>query len=236
MSAAVMTVEWHDFADGEELAVALASDISARLADAVRLRGEAVLAVSGGTTPVKLFEALSKHDIDWACVMVTLVDERFVPPENPRSNERLVHEHLLKNNAGKAKFVGLYVPAPTVEDAARAAEARIDALPVPFDVVVLGMGTDGHTASFFPGGDRLAEAIDPQSDTLVLPMQAEGAGEPRLTLTLPAITEARFIVLHIEGAAKRKVLERALEPGEETAMPIRAVLNHAAVPVQVYWA
>ncbi|WP_110748075.1 6-phosphogluconolactonase [Phyllobacterium leguminum] len=231
-----MTVEWHDFADGAELAAALASQVAVRLGDAVRAGGTAVLAVSGGTTPVKLFEALSQQDIDWARVTVTLVDERFVSPESGRSNERLVHEHLLKDNAGKAKFVGLYSPASTAEAAAIAANARIDDLPRPFDVVILGMGTDGHTASFFPGGDRLAEAIDPGSKALVLPMQAEGAGEPRLTLTLPVIAEARFIVLHIEGAAKREVLERALEPGPETEMPIRAVLNHAVTPVQVYWA
>lgn len=231
-----MTIEWHDFANAEELAVALATQIAARLGDAVRDRGEAVLAVSGGTTPVKLFEALSQHDIDWACVSVTLVDERFVPPESGRSNERLVHTHLLKDDAGKAKFVGLYSDAPNAETAALAAETRIAALGRPFDVVILGMGTDGHTASFFPGGDRLDQAIDAQGKALVLPMRAEGAGEPRLTLTLPVIAQARFIVLHIEGAAKREVLDRALEAGEETAMPIRAVLNHAQTPVQVFWA
>ncbi|YBV98456.1 6-phosphogluconolactonase [Phyllobacteriaceae bacterium JZ32] len=231
-----MAIEWHDFASGAELAVALAAQIAARLAEAVRANGQAVLAVSGGTTPVKLFEALSQHDIDWASVTVTLVDERFVPPEDGRSNEQLVHTHLLKDNAGKAKFVGLYNPALVAETAAIAAANRIDALPRPFDVVILGMGTDGHTASFFPGGDRLDQAIDPQAKALVLPMLAEGAGEPRLTLALPVIAEARFIVLHIEGAAKREVLARALAGGEETEMPVRAVFNHAQTPVHVFWA
>lgn len=231
-----MAIEWHDFASGAELAVALAAQIAARLAEAVRANGQAVLAVSGGTTPVKLFEALSQHDIDWASVTVTLVDERFVPPEDGRSNERLVHTHLLKDNAGKAKFVGLYNPAMVAETAAIAAANRIDALPRPFDVVILGMGTDGHTASFFPGGDRLDQAIDPQGKALVLPMLAEGAGEPRLTLALPVIAEARFIVLHVEGAAKREVLARALEGGEEPEMPVRAVFNHAQTPVHVFWA
>ncbi|WP_420959441.1 6-phosphogluconolactonase [Brucella sp. IR073] len=231
-----MAIEWHEFADSAALASALSAEIAARLDKAVRERGEAVLAVSGGTTPVALFEALSQHDIDWASVTVTLVDERLVPPDNARSNERLVRTHLLKAKAGKAKFIGLYNAAPTPEEAAKAADDWIAALSMPFDVVVLGMGTDGHTASFFPGGDRLGDAIDPQGTALVLPMQAEGAGEPRLTLTLPVIVEARFIVLHIEGAAKREVLTRAMETGTETEMPIRAVLNHAATPVQVYWA
>ncbi|GGA78676.1 6-phosphogluconolactonase [Brucella endophytica] len=231
-----MAIEWHEFANSAALASALSAEIAARLDKAVRERGAAVLAVSGGTTPVALFEALSQHDIDWASVTVTLVDERLVPPDNARSNEKLVRTHLLKDKAGKAKFIGLYNAAPSPEEAAKAADDRIAALPRPFDVVVLGMGTDGHTASFFPGGDRLRDAIDPQGEALVLPMQAEGAGEPRLTLTLPVIAEARFIVLHIEGAAKREVLTRAVEPGTETEMPVRAVLNHAHTPVQVYWA
>ncbi|RCS25169.1 6-phosphogluconolactonase [Phyllobacterium salinisoli] len=231
-----MAVEWHDFASSRDLAEALSAQIAACLTDGIKANGQAVLAVSGGTTPIALFEALSQQDIDWSGVTVTLVDERFVSPESERSNERLVHTHLLKDNAAQAKFVGLYNPALVAETAAIAAANRIDALSRPFDVVVLGMGTDGHTASFFPGGDRLDQAIDPESKALVLPMLAEGAGEPRLTLTLPVIAEARFIVLHIEGAAKREVLARAMQEGEETEMPIRAVLNHAQTPVHVFWA
>ncbi|PRD41226.1 6-phosphogluconolactonase [Phyllobacterium phragmitis] len=231
-----MVIERHDFANGADLAEALASQIAARLADAIQANGQAVLAVSGGTTPIALFEALSQQDIDWSGVAVTLVDERFVPPEDGRSNERLVHTHLLKDNGAQAKFVGLYNPALVAETAAIAAANRIDALSRPFDVVVLGMGTDGHTASFFPGGDRLDQAIDPEGKALVLPMQATSAGEPRLTLTLPVIAEARFIVLHIEGAAKREVLARAMEEGDETEMPIRAVLNQAQTTVHVFWA
>lgn len=231
-----MTIERHDFDNGGELAEALATAIADRLAEAVATRHSAVIAVSGGTTPLRLFDALSRKDIDWSGVTVTLVDERFVAPDNERSNEKLVREHLLRNNAAQAKFVGLYNPTATAETAALAAASRISALHQPFDVVVLGMGNDGHTASFFPGGDRLEQAIDPDGKALVLPMQAEGAGESRLTLTLPVLANAGLIVLHIEGTAKQDVFEKALSGIDETEMPVRAMLRHAQTPVQVYWA
>jgi 6-phosphogluconolactonase len=103
-------------------------------------------------------------------------------------------------------------------------------------VVVLGMGTDGHTASFFPGGTTLAQVTDPACPASVMAIEAPDAGEPRLTLTLPRIIEAGLLVLHIEGEAKRAVLASALEPGPEQAMPVRAVLRQAKRPLEIYWA
>lgn len=230
-----MSIERHDFTSGTELAQALSEAIANRLAAAIAERGHATLAVSGGTTPMKLFEVLSRKMIDWTAVTITLVDERFVSADNERSNERLVREHLLRDHAGVAKFVGLYNPATTVENAALAAASRIDALHRPFDVVVLGMGNDGHTASFFPKADRLDQAIDPATRALVLPIHAEGAGEKRLTLTLPLIVEADMLVLHIEGAAKQATLEKALSGDDATEMPVRAVFRNARKPIQIYW-
>ena len=229
-----MNIERHDFTSGTELAQALSEAIATQLAAAIAERGQAVLAVSGGTTPLRLFEILSRRAIDWNAVTITLVDERFVPVDSDRSNEKLVRDHLLRDNAGVAKFVGLY-NAATVEAAALAAANRIDALHRPFDVVVLGMGNDGHTASFFPGGDRLDQAIDPDTRALVLPIHAEGAGEKRLTLTLPLIVGAGMLVLHIEGAAKQATLEKALAGNDEMEMPVRAVFHHARTPIQLYW-
>lgn len=230
-----MSIERHDFTSGTELAQALSEAIANKLNAAIAERGQATLAVSGGTTPLRLFEVLSRKMIDWNLVTITLVDERFVPVESDRSNEKLVREHLLRDHAGVAKFVGLYNPAATVETAALAAASRIDALRQPFDVVVLGMGNDGHTASFFPGADRLDQAINPKTRALVLPIHAEGAGEKRLTLTLPIIAEADMLVLHIEGAAKQATLEKALSGDDENEMPVRAVFHHARTPIQLYW-
>ena len=226
----------NSFADGDALAEALASAVATRLAEACTQQGAAVLAVSGGTTPARLFGILSHMQLPWSKVTVTLIDERFVPPTSDRSNQRLVSELLLQNEAAAANFVGLYNHAPDAEHGARIAGEAIGRLGQPFDVSILGMGSDGHTASFFPGGDHLSEAISPEQRALVLPMRAEGAGEPRLTLTLPVIVESRFVALHIEGAAKMTVLEKALADGSVTDMPIRAILRHEPITLEIFWA
>ncbi|UXN61138.1 6-phosphogluconolactonase [Phyllobacterium zundukense] len=226
----------NSFADGNALAEALASTVAARLADAVEARGKAVLAVSGGTTPARFFKTLSLKDLPWDKITITLVDERFVPPTSDRSNQKLVTEMLLQNKAAQANFIGLYNEAPNVEEGAKMAAQAIAKLGQPFDAVILGMGGDGHTASFFPGGDRLSDAISPEQPALVLPMHAEGAGEPRLTLTLPVIVNARFVALHIEGAGKRTTLEAALRRGATTDMPIRALLRYEPIELEIFWA
>lgn len=231
-----MSIERHDFGNGTDLAQALAAAIAAKLDEAIRSRGHAILAVSGGTTPHRMFEVLSRQNIDWNQVTITLVDERFVPTTHERSNERLVRDLLLRNQAGVARFVGLYNPTATVETATIPAANRISALTQPFDVVVLGMGLDGHTASFFPEGDRLDQALDPKEKALVLSMQAEGAGEGRLTLTLPIIAKAKEIFMHIEGQDKMDVWEKALAGDDQMEMPVRAVIQTAKAPIQLYWA
>jgi 6-phosphogluconolactonase len=225
-----------DFADGQELAEALADRVAAALTLAITARGTATLAVSGGNTPKAFFAALSKQPIAWDKVTVTLVDERMVPVSHERSNHRLASLHLLQNRAAEAGFVPLYNSKGDATEVAQAASAAIDQLALPFDVVVLGMGTDGHTASFFPGGTTLDAVTDPACRQSVMAIEAPGAGEPRLTLTLPRIVEAGLLVLHIEGEQKKAVLAKALGAGPEADMPVRAVLRHAKTPVEIYWA
>ena len=226
----------HDYADRAQLAEALASGVAAKLAGGIATRGHATLAVSGGSTPRRFFGALSEADLDWGSVMVLLVDERLVPPEHARANAGLVRRHLLQGRAARARFVPYVVDAHTPAECARLSQAAFEQGGHRLDACVLGMGTDGHTASFFPGGDMLAEALDPSAVAKVLPMFAEAAGEPRLTLTLGPILGARFVALHIEGAEKRAVLERALGGGDVGAMPVRAVLRQDRTPVHVFWA
>lgn len=224
------------FETGAELADALATRVAGALTAAIKARGRATLAVSGGSTPKTFFVALSKLPIAWEQVTVTLVDERMVPTSNERSNHRLASLFLLQNRAAEAGFVPLYAANGDARTMAIAAAEKIDALALPLDVVVLGMGTDGHTASFFPGGTTLAAVTDPACSQSVMAIEAPGAGEPRLTLTLPRIVEAGLIVLHIEGDEKHSVLSRALEAGPEAEMPVRAVLCHARTPVEIFWA
>jgi 6-phosphogluconolactonase len=225
---------WHEFASSEALAAGFSATVAKVLSEAVAARGKATLAVSGGTTPGLFFRTLSREKLDWAKVTVTLVDERFVPEDSPRSNAGLVAANLLQNEAAAATFVGLYSPAGNAQSAAQRANDAIGRAVLPLDAVILGMGSDGHTASFFPDANNLAALLDPNAHANVLSVHAPSGIEPRLTLTLPRIAEAGFIALHIEGAEKRRVLEAALDG--EPHLPVRAVFDHAKVPVQIFWA
>lgn len=230
-----MSLERHDFADRQALADALAGSVAGDLAAGIARRGSAALAVSGGSTPGLFFAALSAHaEIDWHKVVVTLVDERWVDEASDRSNARLVKENLLRGPASRARFVPLHVPSAEPDASALQAVARnLADVPMPFDAVVLGMGSDGHTASFFPGGDTLEAALaDPGP---VISIRAPGAGEPRITLTLPRLLATKALYLHIEGGQKARVLETALGDGPMAEMPVRAVLRQIERPVAVYW-
>lgn len=229
-------IQQHTFADPSALAGALAHAVADDLRAALAERDTASLALSGGNTPKAFMQALALQELDWPCVMVTLVDERWVPESSDRSNAALVRSHFLHGPAAQTRFVPLYRDAPEPESAIGEIEDALAMLPSPFDAVVLGMGNDGHTASFFPGGDHLAAALDPATAAVVLPMRAPDAGEPRITLTLPPILAARRLYLHIEGASKQEVLAQAISgEGQGAAYPIRSVLEHARPLVQIYW-
>jgi 6-phosphogluconolactonase len=217
-----------EFVNGEELATGLVDWTAGRLRGSIAARGVALLIVSGGKSPARFFDRLSNVDLDWTRVAITLADERRVADDSSRSNARLVRERLLRNRAEAASFTPLAdVRLPEDQELA-AASARIANLPMPADVVVLGMGDDGHTASWFPGADGLAEAMDPAARQLVAPIVAPDAPEPRLTLTGRVILRARAIALEIQGEAKLATFAAALAPGPEEAMPVRAVLRGAA--------
>jgi 6-phosphogluconolactonase len=223
-----------DFADGEELAPAFAEWTAGKLRAAIAERGAALLVVSGGKTPELFFEKLSTQLLDWTRVAITLADERRVPDDSPRSNARLVREALLRNHATVAAFIPLADARLTESQELVAASARLASLPLPADVVVLGMGDDGHTASWFPGAEGLAEAMDAGARQLVAPIQAPGAPEPRLTLTGRVILRARAIALLIEGQDKLCTLAKALEDGPADAMPIRTVLRGAGERLEIF--
>jgi 6-phosphogluconolactonase len=226
--------ERRDFADGATLAAAFAQWTAKLLQNGVDERGEALLIVSGGTTPARFFAALAAQPIDWTRVTVTPADERCVPDDSPRSNARLIRETLLRGHAAAARFAPLADSRLSPDQELAAANARIADLPLPADLVVLGMGEDGHTASWFPGADNLAEAINPGARALVVRINAPGAPEPRLTLSARVILRARALALQIEGPAKLATLERALGSGPVEQMPVRAALREAADRLTIF--
>src|SRR5690606_28014454 len=129
--------DWRVFASSDALAEALADDVARALGAAIDRRGQAFLAVSGGTTPKLFFRALSRQKLDWEKVTVIPVDERFVPETSPRSNAALIRNSLLTDEAAAARFVPLFHAAETVEDAATRAAAALASLPWPLDVAIL---------------------------------------------------------------------------------------------------
>lgn len=218
-------------------AEALAGRVADLLRQAISQRAKAALVVSGGSTPAPFFDALSRQELDWGRVTVTLADERWVPPDHEASNEGLVRRHLLRNRAESAELLGLYTGHGSAADAQQVCSERLERnVALPFDAVVLGMGKDGHCASLFPRAEGLKEAVDPDSKRLCAAVRPASAPHQRMTLTLNALLSSRNIFLLITGAEKLDVLERALAPGPPEEMPIRYVLRRSRPPVAVFFA
>ena len=222
-----------------ELAQRLAAWIGLRLHQAIEQRGHAVLAVSGGKSPVPLFEALRAQPLDWSRVSITLVDERCVPHDHPDSNTALVRAHLLQQGAAAASFVPWFdaLPDPLDDKAlqalADAASQRLAREPWPWDLAILGMGEDGHTASLFPHAPGLQQALHASGPVAwTRPLNAPHA---RLTLTLPALLATRELVLPLIGPAKLRVYQQA-RLSEDDTLPISLVLHQHQTPVQVWLA
>lgn len=204
----------------EELALKIIKDLQ----ESILKKDSASLLVSGGNTPKPLFEKLSSIDFQWEKVTIALVDERWLDPTHCQSNENLVKKFLLKNHASKASFVGMYgfnKEALACEQLCTETYKNF----YPFDVVILGMGNDAHTASLFPNNSRLKEAFDLNNDSLCLSIEPDTAPYTRMSLNLKAILNSQKIYLHIEGEEKFKVLEDALNSNDIYMTPISAILN-----------
>jgi 6-phosphogluconolactonase len=222
-------------ADSAEQAAMLAQDIGAELAGALARRENASLVVSGGRTPAAMFAQLARQPLEWARVQITLADERWVDTDDAASNEALVRNALLREHAAAARLIGMKNAAATPVAGAAAAWRSINAMPQPFDVIVLGMGDDGHTASLFPGSAGLAAALDATAAPACVAVQPLAAPHARLSLNLAALLRARRICIQISGALKWQVYQRALAAGPLEELPVRAILHQQAVPVDVYW-
>ncbi len=224
------------YADMDALSREFACEIAAQLARAIAARGLASLVVSGGRTPVKLFELLRAQELDWSRVCVALADERWVDPADEASNERLVRDVLLKDRAAAARFLGLKNAAPSPDLGAVSAWETFARVPRPFDMTLLGMGDDGHTASLFPGSPNLRSALNPAAAAGCVGMWAPSPPQARLSLNLSALLDSRRIAILIGGEAKWRAYAAASEAGAVEDMPVRAILRQQRSPVEVIWA
>ena len=209
--------------------------MAALLAADIQARGKASLVVSGGRTPMGFFHLLSQQLLDWSSVTVTLADERWVDADHQDSNEKLVRENLLINEAHQAQFISLKSAAENAVDAESECEQAL-ASAGQFTVVILGMGDDGHTASLFPGTEALALGLDMNSGRTAIAVTPTAAPHQRMSMTLPRLLNAGQVIIHISGSSKQDVLLAAQNGDNAAELPIRAILGQQVAPLSVYWA
>jgi 6-phosphogluconolactonase len=229
------------FEDRNQLFTELSKACLNHLQHSLIANGITSLLVSGGSTPAPLYEVLSKTNLDWERIHVALVDERWVDDNHQASNEALIRRSLLINNALKAPFTGMKNSAPSAKQGQAETESAYQKLPKPFSVTLLGMGSDGHTASLFPHAEGLEAALDEKNTQLtaaIIAKQTEvtGANTERLTLTITGLLHSERLILLITGDEKLAVLRQAMSDGPVEDMPIRALLRQTKVPFELYWA
>ncbi len=212
----------------------LSKNIINNLVEAIKINGKASLLVSGGSTPKPLFKKLSTINIAWEKVTIALCDERWVNNNHKDSNERFVKEFLLIEFAKKAKFVSMYQDDVEIEKAQIICSDIYKNELFPFDVTILGMGSDGHTASLFPNNIKLEESFNDETK-LCICMQPDNAPHKRMSLTKNAILSSNNIYLHFEGEEKKAVYKKVLDGIDKNEMPIASIINQNKKSIEVYY-
>ena len=225
------------FPNAAAWAEACAARLGETLGAAVLDKGCAVFAGAGGSTPSPIYADLARIDLDWSRIVVTLVDERYVPETSPESNAALMKRTLLTGPASAARFLPLYAPSVTVDRAAAEASKALITQGGRLDAVLLGMGEDGHICSMFPDSPTLKTLLTPNLKPAVygVPPGRDGMAPSleRLSINLPYLIGARRVVLALTGSAKRDVFEREAQ-GDLRVHPIAALIA-AKVPLEVLW-
>lgn len=231
----MIEVEWWEAEDAAEMANAVAGDVQFIIESALDARGQAVIAVPGGKTPVAILEKLARARLDWRRVTIVPSDDRLVKVDSPLSNAAMIARIFLPRGA---RVLPIGSDNPDYRAAGRAADARLQDIQWPLDLVWLGVGEDGHTASIFPGPD-LDEALNGPKERRALgvmpdPLPPE-APVARVTLSKAAIAAARTLLLVLSGDKKKAVLEKAIEDGPLSDVPVGRVLADITVPVDIHW-
>lgn len=228
-------VKFHVHPDADAWAWTCAVALAAIVRRDIAQYGYARLLLSGGTTPAPVYRALSKAPLEWGKVDVALVDERWLQPDDPDSNARLVRDTLLQNHAKAAHFEPMTRIGRTLEEAVATANAHARRQA---SAAILGMGEDGHTASLFPGARDLPRALSSQSDYVAFDANGcpgAGAWPLRISLTPHGLSKARERLLLVRGQAKRRLLDRALDSDDANLMPIRVAFSTPGAVLQIHW-
>jgi len=231
-----MPITEHKFATKEDLFQSLKEECCTRLDAAAQNAGQASMLLSGGTSPGPLYQAMSETDMDWSKVWFSLTDERWVEPDHEASNERLVGETLIQNHAASAKLIGLKSDGDLASDGHQATEEKLAALPAPYEIVLVGMGLDGHTASLFPDSADTENALDQNNQNKTCPIRRDNPDEvARISMTLNSLLNCNQIILLFFGEEKWKIYSKARLNITQT-LPVSYLLGQDSVPVSIYWA
>jgi len=226
------SVGFYSANNSESLASDLCRCIGEILTEAIIKKGRASMAVSGGSTPITLFKEFSLLNINWTKIDLTLVDDRWVDAKNADSNELLVRTHLIKNKAAQVNFIPLKNDSKTAKEGQIYSEKMLRKITFPFDVVLLGMGSDGHTASLFPCSDELPEAMNLNNSNYLISTSPKTAPYERISLTARVILDSKNVFLHLNGSSKLHTLESAMEFKDPNKMPIYTFLENG---LSIFW-
>ena len=225
-------IDWYVTNNSESSDIDLSHRIGQILTQSITEYGCASIAVSGGRSPIGLFKELSKINLDWSKVELTLVDERWIDAKNEDSNELLVRKHLIKNEATHIKFFPIKSSAKSVKEGQILHEQVLKQVKLPFDVIILGMGDDGHTASLFPCCKELTQAMDLKNPQKCIVTKPKSAPYERISLTFATISKAKQLILHLRGSSKLHTFELAMTLKDAKKMPIYAFTE---LSLEIYW-
>lgn len=232
----MIEVEWWEFEDNQTLAAEVAGDIGFIIEKAIETNGKAELALPGGQTPVPILETLAKRDFDWSKVRVFPTNERIVPEGSEHSNYEMLKRILGSVGATVEPLID-HSQTWSVKEAGQSADARLAGFSWPVDLVWVGMGEDGSTASIYPG--QMDDAINAPKSRRAVGVSPDpkppSAPFDRVTLTRSALLSAHTLIVTLSGQSKRDVLEKAIKDGPLSNVPIGRVLAEVDMPIDVYW-
>lgn len=235
--------EEYFYTDREAMLANLQAAISTQLRHSLAKAANVTLLLSGGDSPVPLYRSLATEALPWERISVALVDERWVSPAHDASNERMVRQTLLRENAAVSRFTGMKTAHELAGEQETAAVAECNraykSLPRPWSVALLGMGPDGHTASLFPKASGLQEVLDTKALCAAVHAPEDSPARAntteRMTLTPHALLQCEHLFLLFTGRDRRLLYEKARATKDQASLPISIFLQQNAVPLSVFW-